>query len=644
MKKKLVFSLIFAFIVVFVTLLLFKNKIITNIIYSKIEAYNKTYVGKITIKNISVSGINKISIDSLYFISPYDTIGTIDSLSVTINPLRSIFGNISLENIVCKNILFNIVKYDSIQNFTTLFLKKHQSDTGSSYKTVPLNRQAKLLFNFIFDILPEDAEIKNISITYHRKLKDNITLYIPFIRKTNQKLLLPLYLKDNKNNQLFKIASILDANKRTIYTKLISHYSKNEFFPGFKDKNFKLFIDTAYFSFIENIQEDIISLKGNGKLLNVLINQPSVSLKDIFFEKLSLDYDIKITDNAIILDSTSKVHINKLTITPYVRYQHSPTKQIQIDIIPRPFEAQQLFSSLPEGLFPNTYNIKASGFLSYKLHFFLDFSQIDSLKLESELIPYKFKIISFGSLDINKLNNEINHTIYENGDSIDHIWISPSNPHYVPLNNISPYLRNAILCTEDGAFYWHKGFILEAFRNALITNIKYKRFIRGGSTITMQLVKNLYLNKYKTISRKLEEMLIVWLIENLGLCSKDKMFELYFNIIEFGPRVYGVYKGTKFYFNKTPNQLSLPEAIFIASIIPKPKHFAASFDSTGSLKPNVQEFLKFVANRMYQKQMISEQELNNFIPSVQLIGNAKNYLKTSADSTLYKQFFNENYY
>jgi len=220
------------------------------------------------------------------------------------------------------------------------------------------------------------------------------------------------------------------------------------------------------------------------------------------------------------------------------------------------------------------------------------------------------------------------HTVYENEQPVDQIFVSYSNPNFVPLQKISPYLRNALLCTEDGAFYWHRGFIQEAFKNALIQNLKRKRFARGGSTITMQLVKNLYLNRHKTISRKLEEMLIVWTIENMRLCSKDRMFEIYLNIIEFGPSIYGVSKGSQFYFNKKPSDLTLPEAIFMASIVPKPKHFASSFDSTGTLKPAVQDFLKFVANRMLGKQMISQAEFDAFQPQVELKGQAKKFLKS----------------
>ena len=94
--------------------------------------------------------------------------------------------------------------------------------------------------------------------------------------------------------------------------------------------------------------------------------------------------------------------------------------------------------------------------------------------------------------------------------------------------------------SEDGAFFYHKGFLPDAIREALIYDLQVKRFARGGSTITMQLVKNVFLNRNKNFARKLEEALIVWLIETERLTSKERMYEVYLNIAEWGPLIYGI--------------------------------------------------------------------------------------------------------
>ena len=107
----------------------------------------------------------------------------------------------------------------------------------------------------------------------------------------------------------------------------------------------------------------------------------------------------------------------------------------------------------------------------------------------------------------------------------------------------------------------------------------------------MQLVKNVFLNRNKNIARKLEEALIVWLIETNRLTSKARMFEVYLNIAEWGPMVYGIREAADFYFSKRPSQLTLEECIYLASIIPKPKHFMTSFTNSGQLRESQEKSL-----------------------------------------------------
>jgi membrane peptidoglycan carboxypeptidase len=143
----------------------------------------------------------------------------------------------------------------------------------------------------------------------------------------------------------------------------------------------------------------------------------------------------------------------------------------------------------------------------------------------------------------------------------------------------------AVLQSEDGGFFYHQGFLPDAIREAMVYDLKERRFARGGSTISMQLVKNVFLNRRKNIARKLEEALIVWLIEQNRLTSKECMFEVYLNIAEWGPGVYGLLEASEFYFGKRPSQLTLEECIYLASIIPKPKHYRSSFEAEALLLP-----------------------------------------------------------
>lgn len=126
----------------------------------------------------------------------------------------------------------------------------------------------------------------------------------------------------------------------------------------------------------------------------------------------------------------------------------------------------------------------------------------------------------------------------------------------------------AVTNMEDPGFERHRGFITRAFVNSFTDNLKQGRFLRGGSTITMQLAKNLWLNRDKTLGRKIQEF---FLAQGLESCySKDEIMELYLNVIEFGPNKYGIMSGSLHWFKKGPGELEPQEAFWLASILPKP--------------------------------------------------------------------------
>ena len=236
----------------------------------------------------------------------------------------------------------------------------------------------------------------------------------------------------------------------------------------------------------------------------------------------------------------------------------------------------------------------------------------------------KFRIRNYGVLQ--KLNGEFSQSVYENDRYIRTFVVGVSNPFYTSYDQISPYFKNAVLTSEDGNFFSHNGFNEDAFRKSIATNYKARKFLRGGSTISMQLVKNVFLNRKKTVARKAEEALIVWLIESNRLVSKARMFEVYCNIIELGPNVYGIGEASRFYFSKLPSELNLSESVFLASIIPHPKYFKYMFDSTGTLKENQKGFYELVVSRLVKRNIISPLDSTQSLPVVKLNGEALNLI------------------
>lgn len=139
---------------------------------------------------------------------------------------------------------------------------------------------------------------------------------------------------------------------------------------------------------------------------------------------------------------------------------------------------------------------------------------------------------------------------------------------WVGFDRVPEMLKKAVLVSEDAAFYSHKGIDFAELKESIKQDIREQRFVRGGSTITQQLAKNLYLSGDKTLWRKLKEMLIARRLERA--LTKNRIFSLYLNVIELGPNVFGVQAASRHWFGKDVGELTLEEIIRLTVIIPRP--------------------------------------------------------------------------
>ncbi len=135
---------------------------------------------------------------------------------------------------------------------------------------------------------------------------------------------------------------------------------------------------------------------------------------------------------------------------------------------------------------------------------------------------------------------------------------------YVPIGHISPDLKNAIVAIEDRRFYDHWGFDMTGMARATLVNIQHGRIEEGASTITQQLVKNLFLANEQTFTRKAQELLLALDIENTY--SKDEILEMYLNVVYYGAGFYGINAAAEGYYGKPPAALNLPEASMLAGV------------------------------------------------------------------------------
>jgi hypothetical protein len=183
--------------------------------------------------------------------------------------------------------------------------------------------------------------------------------------------------------------------------------------------------------------------------------------------------------------------------------------------------------------------------------------------------------------------------------------VGPDNPDFVPFDKISPHLINSIMTTEDNGFFKHRGFVTPEFKSALRRNLAAGRFRYGASSISMQTVKNVLLAHEKTLSRKLQELFLVWYMEQL--IPKQRILELYFNAIEFGPRLYGIGAAARHYFGKSASDLGPLEAAFFSSILPSPKRRYVQY-CAGALNAKWDKYVRRIMAKVHERGRLSDED------------------------------------
>lgn len=216
------------------------------------------------------------------------------------------------------------------------------------------------------------------------------------------------------------------------------------------------------------------------------------------------------------------------------------------------------------------------------------------------------KVVSApNEMAVSRVLQPFQHTVeVEPGKTLSFL-IGEEEPDFVPFEQISPYLINSIMTTEDNGFMKHRGFIGPEFRSALQQNLERGYFRLGASSITMQMVKNVLLTREKTLSRKLQELFLTWYLEqNL---TKERILEIYFNAIEFGPYLYGIGRATRHYFGKTPAELTPREAAWFSSILPNPKRRYVHF-CKGKPDAKWEAYLTRILRRVHERGRLTDEE------------------------------------
>jgi len=639
-KHKILLGTLYGTVCLFIiltTLFISRNAILHYFADRRISSLEKDYGLNIHYSSLNLSGLNTISLNDFTVVPlQRDTLLTLESLNVRLGLWNLLQGKPDVRDVHLDGLDVRFIKKDSIANYDFLFRspqkKENQDEDKLDYK-----KRSQALLDLLFGLLPRNGELTRLHILEQKDDKF-VALSIPQFRISGNHFEATVSIKEDSVSQTWRTEGELNPPERRLNAKLYTLHHGEITLP-YVTRRFGADVKFSSLNFSlmqENDRHDAVCISGAAEIYGLSIYHKRLSPEVINLKRGQLDYRVNIFPHTLELDSGSVARFNTLAFHPYIhaeRFEKSIHERYWHFIVSvrKPwFPAQELFGSLPAGLFENLQGMRTTGQLAYNFLFDVDFSQLDKLRLESELKSKNFRIVSYGKTSLTKMSGEFLYTAYEDGRPVRTFPIGPSWDHYTPLDSISPLLRMSVMQSEDGAFFYHHGFLPDALREALIYDLKVRRFARGGSTISMQLVKNVFLNRNKNIARKLEEALIVWLIENGRLTSKERMYEVYLNIAEWGPLIYGAREAAEFYFNKRPSQLTAEESIFLASIVPKPKHFRSSFTATGQLKENQAGYYRLITRRLVKKGLLTEEEGEAILPVIELNGPAKKFFVTDS--------------
>jgi hypothetical protein len=589
------------------------------IAYNKREALLQSGIQRAVIKakrdynlNLKVGSANFIGLKTIYLenvsVIPEnrDSLLYVNKFTVAIKLLPLIFGDIKLAEVKASNAWIHLIKKDSISNYDFLF-KRQNPDTTLKKSRANLGELANNLLNQMLYKIPDDMDLKDLEIKIVNDTS-SFHLYTPTATIVNG--MVKSTTNVNGKESVWHVEGEVHPAAKQLKLKLFAEGKKVELPYIQKKYGLKLNFDTISTE-MKRVRRDGDNFKisGSWAIKNLLINHPRIAANDIVLPEGSIDADMVFGENYIAIDSSSVIHIKNIQANPFIKYTLRPEKIYELKLHTNELDAQQLFNSFPQGLFESLEGMQVSGKLQYDMNFKLNTKYPDMVVFDSRMNKKNFKVISWGKSNFQKINGPFVYTPYEYGKPMRNIMIGPRNPDYTPLNQISPYLRNALLTAEDPSFYSHNGFVEESIRKSIATNFKEKAFKRGGSTISMQLVKNVYLNRQKTLARKIEEILIVWIIENSHMTSKQRMFEVYLNLIEWGKNIYGIGEASRFYFDKSPSELNLGESIYLASIVPRPKSGLIFFESDGTLRTGLRGYFRLIGGLM-DKRGLAEPDSN----------------------------------
>ncbi|MBW2731014.1 MAG: transglycosylase domain-containing protein [Deltaproteobacteria bacterium] len=305
----------------------------------------------------------------------------------------------------------------------------------------------------------------------------------------------------------------------------------------------------------------------------------------------------------------SRVALPKLAL--YAKGSFTPrTRRLSLALRLPPTGCQTTLTGLPEALVPSLRGMHLRGEFGATLDIDVDLADIKAGTVGFDLTPFTCKVLvdSPGAAVKKLIRGAPSQWIRLADGGRRQRQLGRRSRDFLPLHRISRHVRAAFVVAEDTHFYQHHGFALRQIKRALLHNLAQRRVERGASTISQQVVKNLFLNHERSVSRKLQEAVITWRLEQLT--SKGRILELYLNLVEMGPGIYGVEQAARHYFGKSATALTPLQAVHLAALTPSPRRLGVATPDAAWMKR-----LQMLLRMMWRSGYLAPSRVRRYRPS-----------------------------
>ncbi len=350
-----------------------------------------------------------------------------------------------------------------------------------------------------------------------------------------------------------------------------------------------------------------ISARGSGRLANLSVLRPALAPGEIRGVRLGFRGagEVSVDGSELSLED-AEVSLGELTLGASLELSRGPGRLHLRSKGGVPLAScETMLSALPAALTAELGGMALEG--TFSLHYDVD---VDTTDLEAMKVRLDVKndcrIVKIpAGLSPDRFRHVWSRDVKGPDGSPVTIESGPATPGWVPYHDIPKSMETAVLVCEDGGFFRHGGFDYRAIEKAIKEDVRAGRFVRGASTISMQLAKNLYLGPEKTLARKIQEAFFTMLLEQQ--LTKEELMALYLNVVELGPGVYGIGAAADHYFATDARDLTLGQSLYLASILPDPTR--QHFEPDGRVSERWSRYLKKLMGIARRIERITDEEL-----------------------------------